>query len=163
MNQEEKNMMSERIVSEERYRNYCETCRNFGGPSCITCVSGHDGIPSAYRFELAPKTQAEIRSDILEQAKECVCADRNEQYGEPEDNFAVIAELWEAYLKRCAVPAGTDITITETMVADLMLLFKIGRNATAVELKKDTYVDIAGYAACAGAMLQKEDTEEERR
>ena len=38
------------------------------------------------------------RADILETAKEIVTSDRNNQYGEPEDNFDTIASLWNAYL-----------------------------------------------------------------
>lgn len=33
------------------------------------------------------------RKEILEAAEQCVCHDRNEQYGEPENNFAVIARF----------------------------------------------------------------------
>ena len=93
------------------------------------------------------------RAMVLDAAKEIVCHDRNDQYGEPEDNFAVIAKLWEAYLTaRCA---GIDINgkacvdVGAKEVADMMILFKVGRAATALETSTDTYIDIAGYAACA--------------
>lgn len=36
-------------------------------------------------------------SEILEKARQCVCEDRDRQYGHPEDNFGKIAELWSAY------------------------------------------------------------------
>ncbi len=35
----------------------------------------------------------------LDEAKKCVCTDRNQQYGEPEQNFSTIAQLWQAYLQ----------------------------------------------------------------
>ena len=38
------------------------------------------------------------REDILNIAKECVCQSREEDYGAPENNFALIADLWNAYL-----------------------------------------------------------------
>ena len=53
------------------------------------------------------KTQAEagiserlgtLREEILREAIKCVCTDRNEQYGEPEDNFSCIAEYWQKSL-----------------------------------------------------------------
>ena len=45
--------------------------------------------------------------NILEEAVRCVCTDRNQQYGEPEDNFRVIAELWNVYIrKRCVGGRG---------------------------------------------------------
>lgn len=39
--------------------------------------------------------------------------------------------------------------------ADMLILFKVARSATATTPKLDTYVDIAGYAACAGAIADK--------
>lgn len=94
------------------------------------------------------------RQKILEEAIQCVCMDRNEQYGSPEDNFAVIAEFWDSYLlhKKCKEIAAGEFSITPKDVAEMMVLFKIGRACTASVLKMDTYVDIAGYAACAGGL-----------
>lgn len=82
-----------------------------------------------------------IRANILNDAKTCVCSDRNAQYGEPEDNFGVIASLWGAYL-------GSPVSARD--VALMMVLFKVGRAQTALGYKQDNYVDMAGYAACAG-------------
>lgn len=86
------------------------------------------------------------REMCLDEAKKCVCTDRNQQYGEPEQNFTVIAQLWQAYLR--AATGADDIEIFPCDVAMMMVLFKAGRRATAVTEKADTYVDIAGYAAC---------------
>ena len=41
------------------------------------------------------------RIELLDLANECVCGDRNLQYGEPEDNFSRVATLWNAYLGKC--------------------------------------------------------------
>lgn len=98
------------------------------------------------------------RQKILEEAIQCVCSDRNEQYGSPEDNFAVIAEFWDSYLlykKREEIAMG-EFNITPKDVAEMMVLFKIGRACTASVSKKDTYVDIAGYAACAGGLCNED-------
>ena len=38
------------------------------------------------------------RIELLDLANECVCGDRNLQYGEPEDNFNTIAKFWSAFL-----------------------------------------------------------------
>lgn len=86
------------------------------------------------------------RAECLEEARKCVCTDRNQQYGEPEQNFTVIAQLWQTYLS--AATGADDIEIFPSDVAMMMVLFKAGRRATAVTEKADTYVDIAGYAAC---------------
>ena len=38
------------------------------------------------------------RKAILEQAMTIVCSDREKQYGSPENNFNLIARLWEDYM-----------------------------------------------------------------
>lgn len=77
------------------------------------------------------------RSECLDEAKMIICQDRNNQYGEPEDNFKVIAEFWGSYLNK-------DLNATD--VANMMVLFKIARNMA--NPKEDNFVDICGYAAC---------------
>ena len=86
------------------------------------------------------------RERCLNVAKRIVCSDRNEQYGEPEDNFDVISEYWAAYLNgkyKVGVPLDAED------VAHMMVLFKMGRITTAKAYKDDNYIDMAGYAACA--------------
>lgn len=85
------------------------------------------------------------RADILKAAERCVCTDRNQQYGEPEDNFRIISMLWSVYL--CA--RGMDQPLGAADVGAMMALFKLGRIATGGD-KADNFIDLAGYAACAG-------------
>ena len=85
------------------------------------------------------------RLDTLKAAAECVCGSREEDYGSPEDNFAVIAALWTAYI-------GTDVTPKD--VAMMMALLKIARAKAGS--KPDTYVDLAGYAACGAEISARE-------
>ena len=86
------------------------------------------------------------RERCLDEAKKIVRNDRNEQYGEPEDNFDVISEYWAAYLNG-KYKIGLPLDAGD--VAHMMTLFKMGRITTAKEYKEDNYIDIAGYAACA--------------
>ena len=89
------------------------------------------------------------RKDILSAAEECVCTSRQEEYGPIENNFSLIARLWREYL-------DTDKPITAHDVAMMMALLKIGRIASG-QAKADNYIDLAGYAACAGEIaLNKE-------
>lgn len=85
------------------------------------------------------------RDEILKAAERCVCTDRNQQYGEPEDNFRTISMLWSVYL--CA--RGMDQPLGAADVGAMMALFKLGRIATGGD-KADNFIDLAGYAACAG-------------
>lgn len=91
------------------------------------------------------KDPADLRREILTDAAVCVCSDRNLMCGEPEDNFDVIAAMWSAYL-------GMPVTASD--VAAMMILFKVARIATAEKPSRDSYVDIAGYAACGGGMIK---------
>lgn len=91
------------------------------------------------------------REEILAAAKKCVCGDRDQQYGTPENSFGVIAELWETYLK--ATNPGTEININGADVAALMALFKIARIATGTQ-KADSWIDAAGYIACGGEIAE---------
>lgn len=84
---------------------------------------------------------AEARRMILKDAEHCVCTDRNLLYGEPEDSFGMIARLWSAYL---------GMPVSKQQAIDMLILFKVARNGTAKKPCRDTYVDIAGYAACGG-------------
>lgn len=89
------------------------------------------------------------RAAVLEKARACVCGEREEDYGSPEDSFGCIAELWEAYIRAACVSPNAIITVTPTDVAMMMALLKIARVGTSfVGGTADSFVDLAGYAAC---------------
>lgn len=88
------------------------------------------------------------RDEILKTAEEIVTKDRNVQYGEPENNFSVIAEFWSTYLSQHN--GGRAVPLTPMDVALMMVLFKLGRLTTARAVTLDSFVDAAGYVACAG-------------
>lgn len=91
------------------------------------------------------------RSEVLKEAEKCVCGQRQEDYGTPESSFEAIAALWNAWI-RAAYPKmrrfGECYTLTPKDVAMMMALLKVARAAAGD--KADNYVDLAGYAACAG-------------
>lgn len=96
------------------------------------------------------------RSEILEQARKCVCGDREQDYGSPENNFRLIATLWECYLADKAVSPGADVCILPEDVAAMLGLLKIARIATG-HAKEDNWIDLAGYAACGGEIQSGEE------
>lgn len=95
------------------------------------------------------------RSEILDTAYSCVCKDRNAQYGEPEDSFEVIAELWEVYLTH---RHATETTINPEDVGVMMALMKIARISLG-KAKTDSYIDACGYIACAGEIATRRDAD----
>lgn len=77
------------------------------------------------------------REQLLTNARECVTGQRSQDHGKVEDNFGTIAQLWGCYL---------DKTISCEDVAALMVLLKIARIKGGST--DDSWVDVAGYAAC---------------
>lgn len=108
----------------------------------LLCVEGPDIAPTAAKNE--PPT----RRSILRDAEKCVVGDREQDYGSPENSFAVIGKLWGIYLEEKCLHDG-HITILPEDTAALMCLFKTARVATG-HGKADNWVDLAGYAACGG-------------
>ena len=90
------------------------------------------------------------RSEILNRAIDIVNGNRNSFYGQPEDNFQLIADYWSMYL----VHKGkmNDVLSNED-IAVMMILLKIAR--LGGEGTEDCFVDIAGYAACGGEIHSK--------
>lgn len=85
---------------------------------------------------------------ICEDALSTINGERQDQYGNPEDTFKKIADLWTAYL------FSNDpimMRITPPMVADMMCLLKIAREKRG-QGKKDNMVDLIGYAALGARM-----------
>ena len=78
------------------YTDFCKKCSFNKTDLCKECkqkvIKTSDGVEFGTPSEYNACPQ-EKRRFILEDAIQCVCTDRNEQYGEPEDNFKVIAEL----------------------------------------------------------------------
>ena len=85
------------------------------------------------------------RKQTLLEAEKCVCQNRQDEYGSAEDNFKIVADLWNAYLDGCS-DGNEDINAHD--VAIMMCLLKIARIASG-QAKADNYIDLAGYSACA--------------
>lgn len=78
------------------------------------------------------------RKDCLDAAAKAALTDRAREYGDPEDSFGLIAALWSRYTER-------DISSAD--VAVMMILLKLAR-VEGNPRHMDSWVDIAGYAAC---------------
>ena len=85
------------------------------------------------------------RAETLDKAKENVCGHREQDYGSPEDSFQSIAALWTAY---------KNVEFTATDIAMMMALLKIARIKTGTATE-DSFVDLAGYAACGAEIATK--------
>ena len=129
-----------------------------GSLACLGCGYEHNCTTKGCRIlrEAAEQLSTPVirtRAEILEAAGKCITGGRDEEYGEPEDSFDLIARLWEPYIRSACVSPGANVEIRKQDVAILMGLLKIAR--AAVNDKPDNFVDLAGYAACAGEAAQK--------
>lgn len=91
-----------------------------------------------------PETDAatpDTQQSISEEAAAIVAGERQADYGDANESFARIANLWSAY---------TGSAIEPWDVAQMMILLKVSRAKTSK--KRDTLVDIIGYAECAGKL-----------
>ena len=92
------------------------------------------------------------RKELLEQAANIVTGHRESDYGSPENSFAAIAELWSYWL-------GVDVTAYD--VGMMMILLKVARIREAQgRPTDDSFVDLAGYAACTSEILDGTQNEE---
>jgi|SRR5712671_99397 len=89
-------------------------------------------------------------SEICQTAANLVGGPRAAQHGDKTANFTNIAKLWNSYLACRARQAALPYSpLTALDVANMMILLKMARQMTG-EYNPDDFVDMAGYAGCAG-------------
>lgn len=79
------------------------------------------------------------RERLLADAVGLVVGARDADYGPPAEDFERTAAMWSAYF-------GADFTAADVGV--MLILVKISRMVQS-PTKRDHYLDVAGYAACA--------------
>jgi hypothetical protein len=109
------------------------------------------GYPDPYPVEPPKPPEADPAVACLDDARRIVTGARRGAYGNPEDNFARIASLWNAYLEHRALP------LTTVDVALLCVLIKVAR-LIETPGHADSWVDLAGYAACGTRCAKKGTT-----
>lgn len=87
------------------------------------------------------------RGTVLDDAKRVINGERQDQYGNPENNFARIARFWSAW---------TGHHISPHDVAVMMCLLKIARMQGGAPTR-DSYTDLCGYAALAADLQEESD------
>ena len=119
-------------------------------------LMGYEVVEDSKEVEIdhVKKEHRMTRKEILAAAEACVCGQREEDYGSPEDNFRTIAEFWQTYIKARCVSAGGSVDMLPEDVACMMILLKIARIAGGSGTK-DCWIDAAGYAACGGELSIK--------
>jgi hypothetical protein len=99
------------------------------------------------------KSGTEMREEVLDEIKACVCRDRQNSYGDAEDNFEHIRELWGWWLYRRGLIDCPD-RMTRLDVAQMSAMIKIARKVNNLTYL-DNWVDDAGYNVCGGGMVKR--------
>lgn len=124
----------------------------------VEAASGHPAVvkpdADAGRADAAADDEEQLsgRMALLQRAADIVDGDRDEQYGDPEDSFEAIATMWSAYLQHEIDPVDVSM---------MMVLLKAARVA-GNKAHIDSFVDIAGYAACGGGLVLEALMDEEQ-
>lgn len=124
------------------------TTEKTSAPEVFSTTPGLTVEEGAALLKALTPPPADPAEALLAEAAKIVTGARRNAYGNPEDNFKTIADLWTTYLHR----RGADFTdpeqkVAATDVAAMMILMKTARLAETPD-HHDSLVDIAGYAAC---------------
>ena len=87
------------------------------------------------------------RTEMLKKSNSIITGERENDYGEVENNFAQIASYWTLYLNGRSALNPED-------VAAMMILLKIARLSSG-HSTEDSWIDTAGYAALGCELSEK--------
>ena len=136
-----------------------EPCNFCGGTGyhedlsyCRECFGRGWVIPPSAVLAKPADTDRVTAGSICRTAANLVSDDRAKTHGPKEVNHANIGRLWTAYLQNENIlPPG--ITIDAHLAAMMLALLKVARTSAGAH-NPDDYVDLAGYAGCAGEIAE---------
>lgn len=94
------------------------------------------------------------RKAVLEKVEACVCRDRQNSYGDAEDNFQHIASYWTDWLTQRKMLAP-GVRVQSYDVAAMCQFIKLAR-AAVNPMHLDNWVDGAGYAVCGAGIVESQ-------
>lgn len=109
-------------------------------------------IANAMPDNIFEDAKMHTRKTILSEAERVICNDRQDQYGNAEDSFQLIANFWNLYLYK---KIDDTNPITPYDVARMMTLLKLARSMCN-PMHQDNDIDICGYTAIAAELAYKE-------
>lgn len=98
-----------------------------------------------------------VKSELLLEAEDLVTKQRGQLYGDPLSDFSRTAGMWTSMFAHMLQP-GQEFKPHH--VAQAMACLKLSRTAYSPQ-HRDSWVDLAGYAACGWACVDGELKEPE--
>ena len=95
-----------------------------------------------------------VNGKALIEASKIINGERQTEYGSAENNFSLIAKLWNIYCSSREVYRKREITAYD--VAMMMAMMKLARIMSGTQ-KMDSHVDALGYLAFAADFVKKEE------
>lgn len=124
---------------------YCDRCHQSWITAPATCY-----LDPAYEDR-----PANVRQAVLDAANKAVNGERQLNYGKPESNFERIALLWDAHCRNSGIIDKRRFNAHD--VAIMLALVKMARLANQ-PTHLDSWIDIAGYAACGAEVAGCQST-----
>lgn len=107
-----------------------------------------------YHYGNLEEVKSELRGKILDTTKTVINGKRNDSYGNPENSFTAIADIWNWWINNKYISRNLPVVLTQEDSTMMMALMKIAREVN--QHKKDNLVDLCGYIGLLGDMYDKE-------
>jgi hypothetical protein len=114
-----------------------------------------DGVAHHTRKAHTPPLAESPRASALNEARDLITGDRNNQYGPPTQDFDRTAKLLNAMGYARIDAEGVVQDILPSDVALIIAQVKVSRLMHS-RRKRDSWVDLAGYAACGFECAEEE-------
>jgi len=105
-----------------------------------TVYDGYDGFGNPREDCVPAEPLAKRGKKLFKAASNVINGARQDQYGNPEDSFGLVAVRWSQYLHR---RHGMEAVLSASDIAFMMADFKMARECNSH--KRDNAVDIVGY------------------
>lgn len=119
-------------------------------------AAAEQDLKNSYEEKLLKRFGVSVREALLKDAAEAVTKQRNNSYGPPTQDFKRTAALWTILFNTMEEDGYDTTPFNPSDVAIAMIALKLSR-LTWDPKNKDSWMDIAGYAACGYECSLEED------
>lgn len=137
--------MANMICVENECVDTCRICEDCEYYKAVYDPKIYKLVPIGEESEPCKEAEPWTRQRVLKEAEKCVCGEREQDYGTPEDNFDRIAKMCSAYM-------GVEFNPVD--VSMFMVMLKVARIKSGGGTM-DSFVDGCGYFSCGGEIFAR--------